>query len=153
MPIVKSSCWALAIAERISNDKIDLSALGKPPTEVFKARDLLVVYESEEDIIQVQPDFTKLAEIDTLGIIVTAPGQKVDFVSRFFVPKAGIDEDPVTGSAHCMLIPFWAKRLGKSTMEAKQVSKRGGHLYCEFRGQRVDIAGQAVTYLIGDISL
>lgn len=126
-------------------------SLGGNPVELYKARDLMVVFGSEEEIISLEPDFIKMAEIDTLGIIVTAPGKKVDFVSRFFAPRAGISEDPVTGSAHCMLIPYWAKRLKKNKLEALQLSKRLGKLSCEYKEKRVEIAGNAITYMIGEV--
>ena len=122
-----------------------------PPREIYKARDLMVVFNSEKDIRHIRPNLAKLSDLDALGIIVTAPGDQVDFVSRFFAPRAGINEDPVTGSAHCMLIPYWAERLNKNQMNALQLSKRVGALTCENRGSRVWIAGKAITYMIGDI--
>jgi predicted PhzF superfamily epimerase YddE/YHI9 len=94
-----------------------------------------------------------LMELDSLGVIVTAPGVECDFVSRFFAPRAGVPEDPVTGSAHSTLIPYWAKRLGKSKLYARQISARGGELYCEDRDQRVRIAGRAVTYSVGYLQI
>ena len=103
--------------------------------------------------LDLDPDFSSMVKLDTLGVIATAPGEHVDFVSRFFAPSAGINEDPVTGSAHCMLIPFWAKTLNRSKLKAKQLSQRIGTLYCESLGDRVVIAGKAVTYLKGDIQL
>ena len=125
--------------------------LGRTPREVFKARDFLAVFESEADVAAISPDFSSLARLDSLGIIATARGDACDFVSRFFAPRAGIPEDPVTGSAHTELVPFWAKRLKKSTLHAFQVSKRGGELFCEYRGDRVGIGGRAVTFLQGEI--
>ena len=95
------------------------------------------------------PDFPRLAAVDARGAIVTAPGDDVDFVSRFFGPRAGIDEDPVTGSAHTTLIPYWAGVFGRDVLTARQVSARGGELWCELRGERVRIAGQAATYVAG----
>ena len=133
-------------------DEIVLS-LGKQPLEVLKARDLMVVFETEKEILALEPDFIIMATIEHLGMIATAPGDNVDFVSRFFAPRAGINEDPVTGSAHCMLIPYWADRLGKSKLRALQLSKRKGKLFCEFKGERVEIAGKAVTYLVGNINI
>lgn len=130
-----------------------VKGLGKKPILVAKARDLLVLFESERNILDLKPDFATLAQIDHLGVIATAPGAKVDFVSRYFAPRAGINEDPVTGSAHCMLIPFWAKRLNKNVMEALQLSKRVGQLHCSYKNDRVLISGQAVTYLIGEIQV
>lgn len=131
-------------------DKI-ISSIGKIPEEAFKARDLMLVFKTQEEIKNLTPDFNQMAEIDALGVIATAPGKDVDFVSRFFAPNAGISEDPVTGSAHCMLIPFWAKRLNKAELSAVQLSKRKGTLFCKHEGSRVKIAGKAVTYLSGDI--
>jgi PhzF family phenazine biosynthesis protein len=130
-----------------------LDGLGKPPREVWAARDYLAVYESEEDVRTLSPDFTRLARADRFAVIVTAPGREVDFVSRFFAPKQGLPEDPVTGSAHCTLVPFWSKRLGKKRLHALQVSARGGELFCEDRGERVAISGHAVRYLQGTIEV
>ena len=133
-------------------DDISMS-LGREPEEVYKARDLMVIFKTEKDIKELMPDFARMSEIETLGIIATAPGNKVDFVSRFFAPRAGINEDPVTGSAHCMLIPYWAKRLNKNRMKALQLSNRIGKISCEYLGERVIIAGSAVTYMIGEINV
>ena len=129
------------------------SALGAAPREVRQARDFLAIFDQEEAILQLRPDMARLAELDCLGVIVTAPGRRCDFVSRFFAPRAGIPEDPVTGSAHCTLVPYWAQRLGKIRLHAQQLSERGGELFCEDKGQRVSIAGRAVTYLEGEIRL
>jgi PhzF family phenazine biosynthesis protein len=126
--------------------------LGVNPLEVLKSRDFLVVLDSEDDVRALAPDFAQLARVECLGVIVTAPGRPgngVDFVSRFFAPRAGIDEDPVTGSAHCTLTPYWAARLKKKELHARQVSRRGGELFCTLAGDRVLIAGHAVTYLTG----
>lgn len=128
--------------------------LGKIPVSVYKSgQKLLALFEDERTILDIQPDFEKLKSVDYMGVIVTAPGEKVDFVSRFFAPRVGINEDPVTGSAHTLLIPFWAERLGKTKLKATQISSRTGELDCEHKGDRVLIAGQAVTYLIGEISV
>lgn len=126
---------------------------GKIPVEVLKSRDYFVVYENEQDIRDIQPDFNLLAKIDTIGVIVTAEGDAddVDFVSRFFAPAAGIPEDPVTGSAHCNLIPYWADMLEKDKLHAYQISARKGELWCELKGDRVLMSGKAVTYLKGEI--
>lgn len=129
------------------------AALGRTPVEAFQARDLLVVFDNKRDVHELSPDLWKLSQVDALGIIVTAPGAGHDFVSRFFAPRAGVPEDPVTGSAHCTLVPYWAQRLGKKTLTAHQVSRRGGELFCELAGKRVHIAGHAVTYLQGAIRL
>ncbi len=128
------------------------AALGGPaPQAVLTARDYLVLYEDEAAVRDLTPDFRVLGQLDR-AVIVTAPGTGgVDFVSRFFAPGHGIDEDPVTGSAHCTLIPFWAKRLGKTVLEARQISARGGALMCDHQGSRVRIGGRAVLYLEGRI--
>lgn len=126
-------------------------ALGGVPKEVLKARDLLCVFDSEAEVLALQPDFKAITELGVHAVIVTAPGDRSDLVSRFFAPSVGVDEDPVTGSAHCTLVPYWAARLGKDDLYARQVSKRGGDLYCELRGDRVRMAGDAVLYLKGEI--
>ena len=128
-----------------------LGSLKIKPVEVLKSRDFLVLFENEKIIRQLSPDMALLMNLDALGVIVTAPGEKVDFVSRFFAPKVGVPEDPVTGSAHSTLIPYWAKKLRKTKLHAHQISKRGGELFCELRGDRVKISGKAVKYLEGEI--
>ncbi|WP_207531693.1 PhzF family phenazine biosynthesis protein [Desertivirga arenae] len=129
-----------------------IEALGAgSPVETHKSRDYMLIYETEEQIASIQPDFNALAKIDAIGIIVTAPGNHSDFVSRMFAPAAGIPEDPVTGSAHCNLIPYWAERLGKAKLHAFQISARRGELWCELKGDRVLMSGKAVTYLKGEI--
>ena len=120
---------------------------------VYKNRDYIVELETEKDVLEVKPDFSLLNKIDVIGIIITAPGSNCDFVSRFFAPNCGVPEDPVTGSAHSQLIPFWAEKLGKDKMHAMQLSKRGGQLWCEQNGERVMIKGKAVFYMKGEISL
>ena len=127
-------------------------ALGKEPVETYKATDYLVLLDSQADIIKVSPDFNLLRIFETRGVIITALGDTADFVSRFFAPGAGIDEDPVTGSSHTMLIPFWAQRLGKTEMIAQQLSRRSGTLYCRMLNDRVEISGKAITYMTGTIS-
>ena len=128
-------------------------ALGVLPDKAFQGiSDLMFVYSGESDIASMEPDFGLLARLGGRGIIVTAPGGEVDFVSRFFAPQTGINEDPVTGSAHTTLTPYWSKVLGKKRMSARQLSARGGELICEDKGERVEISGHAVTYLIGEIS-
>jgi PhzF family phenazine biosynthesis protein len=129
------------------------SALGRKPISVLKARDYLVLLESEEDVRNLQPDISGLGKIEAYAFIATAPGRKADFVSRFFAPRVGVPEDPVTGSAHCTLIPYWAARLGKQKLHALQLSKRGGELFCENRGERVGIGGRARLYLRGELDL
>ncbi len=131
----------------------DLSgAIGLKPSLAFKGKtDYMLVYKSQQDIEQIKPNMHKLIETEARGTIVTAPGDEVDFVSRFFAPQVGIPEDPVTGSAHTSLIPYWSKRLGKIELSARQLSKRIGDLRCRFNGDRVEISGKAVTYLKGEI--
>jgi len=128
-----------------------IEALGRRPAQVLAATKYLAVYDSEADVAALQPDLVVLKDIDRDGVIVTAPGRDCDFVSRYFAPHAGIPEDPVTGSAHCTLVPYWAKRLGKKTLQARQISERGGDLACEDRGERVSLSGNAVLYLEGRI--
>lgn len=131
-----------------------LDALGVTPSEVWQSRDLMVLFDREAQIRGMKPDMTMLSEIkDSFAVIVTAPGDTVDFVSRFFAPNAGIPEDPVTGSSHSTLIPFWAERLGKKKLHALQLSARGGEVICEDRGDRVTIGGRAVLYMKGTIYL
>lgn len=124
------------------------------PQKCFRGKeDLMFVFHSEEEIKYLRPDIQMMKTMETRGIIVTAPSKKYDFVSRFFAPAQGIDEDPVTGSAHTMLIPYWSDIIGKKELIAKQVSKRGGILYCHYLGERVLIGGKAVTYLTGEINI
>ena len=130
-----------------------IDGLGEIPIETYKGRDdYLAVFDNEDVILSLTPDMTLLSKVPARGVIVTAPGREVDFVSRFFAPQAGIPEDPVTGSAHTTLTPYWSKRLGKQNLQAMQVSRRGGELICRDLGNRVEIGGRAVTYLIGEIS-
>nr|WP_295835460.1 PhzF family phenazine biosynthesis protein [uncultured Azospirillum sp.] len=138
-------------AERV--DPNLLAALGGPaPAAILSGRDYLVVYESVDAVRGLAPDMALLSKLDLFAVCVTAPGENgVDFVSRLFAPAQGIPEDPVTGSTHCMLTPYWAERLGKTVLKARQVSARGGDLLCELAGDRVKIGGQAVLYLEGSI--
>ncbi len=126
-----------------------VEALGAEPVEVLAARDYLVVYESEDQVRALRPNMDLIAEVDHFAVCVTAPGRTHDFVSRFVAPAKGIPEDPVTGSAHCMLIPYWAARLGKTELRAFQASARGGELWCRLCRDRVQIAGRAVLYMEG----
>ncbi len=130
-------------------------SLNIAPQQIFKARDYVLVYESEKDIknIEINRRLFDQINLDPGGVIVTASGAHCDFVSRFFTPQASILEDPVTGSAHCSLIPYWSKVLGKKKLEAQQISTRGGKLWCVDEGERVLISGQASTYLKGEIFL
>jgi PhzF family phenazine biosynthesis protein len=123
------------------------------PDEVLKARDYLAVFASEAEVRALKPDFAALKTLDCLGIIATAPGDDCDFVSRFFAPSAGVDEDPATGSSHCTLIPYWAQRLEITKLLARQISSRGGEFFCELAGDRVHIGGKAVLYLRGEIEI
>ncbi|HZD41863.1 MAG TPA: PhzF family phenazine biosynthesis protein [Terriglobales bacterium] len=127
--------------------------LGAMPRECYRAMDYMAVFESEDVIRGLAPDFRRLQSLDLRGVIVTSAGKTSDFVSRFFAPNYGIDEDPVTGSAHCTLAPYWADRLGKSIMTAQQLSKRAGKLRCRVEGERVFISGQTVSYLEGTIKI
>jgi PhzF family phenazine biosynthesis protein len=129
-------------------------AIGKIPLEAFKGKtDYMLIYDEQETIETIRPNFHLLDQLDCRGVIVSAPGKEVDFVSRFFAPQCGIPEDPVTGSAHTTLIPYWSKKLDKKVMTAKQLSERGGDLTCEFLGNRVKISGKAVCYLIGELQM
>jgi PhzF family phenazine biosynthesis protein len=131
------------------------AALGAEPVEVLGARSLLVVMKDEETVRALRPDMTALANLDAAGVIVTAPGREasIDFVSRYFAPKAGIPEDPVTGSAHCTSAPYWADRFGRRELNARQLSARGGSLRCTVDGDRVHLAGRAVIYLEGTATI
>lgn len=128
---------------------------GAPDTAFFVPNDTnyMVVLENEAAVRAAQPDLLKLKQLGNQGLIVTAPGQDCDFVSRYFAPGAGIEEDPVTGSIHSVLVPYWAEQLGKTRLDARQVSARGGLLRCELKGDRVDIAGQAAFYMEGSVHL
>jgi PhzF family phenazine biosynthesis protein len=128
-----------------------IEAIGSEPKEVLKSRDFLLVYETEEQVKAIRPNFEARSKIKTHAVIVTAKGDSSDFVSRFFAPEVGVNEDPVTGSAHCTLIPYWAERLGKNELFARQVSSRGGELFCELAGDRVRMGGNAVLYMKGEI--
>lgn len=143
--------WTLSQSEP---DPALVAGLGKAPLEVWltaPAENFLAVYASEDEIRSLAPDFPRLAAFHPRCVIVTARGDDCDFVSRYFAPSFGIDEDPVTGSIHCALTPYWAERLGKSELSARQISPRGGQLACSRRGDRIAIAGRAVTYLRGKI--
>ena len=130
-----------------------VEALGATPQELLRARKLLAVFTSEDDVRNIAPDFEALKRTAPYGIVISAAGDTHDFVSRFFHPAIGVPEDPVTGAAHCVLTPYWAKRLGKTTFHARQVSKRGGDVWCELHGDRVHLSGHAVLYLRGEIEI
>ena len=128
-------------------------AIGKQPVETYKGKtDYMLIYEFQAEIEAITPNFHLLNELDCRGVIVTAKGNEVDFVSRFFAPQCGIPEDPVTGSAHTTLTPYWSEKLNKKTLTAKQLSERGGDIQCEYLGDRVKISGHGVCYLIGEIA-
>jgi PhzF family phenazine biosynthesis protein len=128
-----------------------VKGLGQCPVEVLAADDYLAIFDSEAVIRAIKPNQALLSQLDLRGVVVSAPGTDVDFVSRFFAPKLGVPEDPVCGSAHCELAPYWANKLGKDSLRAKQVSRRGGNLICEVRGDRVFISGEAVTFMEAEI--
>ena len=130
-----------------------IEGLDLHPAEVLKTDDYFVVVRDESELRNLRPDFRILGMVDSRGIIVTAKGNEADFVSRFFAPRLGINEDPVTGSSHCVLTPYWSERLGKKELLAHQLSARGGELYCEDRGDRIIISGRAVKYMEGFIEL
>jgi len=146
-----------AAAPQVRSDAMTLdaleNALGRRPEEAYAAMKYMAVFHSEEQVAALKPDMGRITALGGVGVIATAPGRACDFVSRFFAPAAGIPEDPVTGSAHTVLTPFWAKRLGKTKLAARQISARGGELACEDRGERVGIAGRAVLYLEGTITV
>ena len=129
------------------------AAMGAAPKEAYIDRDLLLVYEDEDIIKNLKPDFDKVKLLDGLGVGVTAPGKECDCVSRFFVPKLNINEDPVTGSVHCMITPYWIEQLGKSNLQAYQASKRGGKLICELRDNRVIISGKAAIFAVSELMI
>lgn len=139
---------------KTNHEDVVCNAIGLKPTETYKGQiNLMAVYENEEEILNLQPDFKKVIDLTGQGLIVTAPGLHHDFVSRYFCPKYGINEDPVTGSAHTTLIPYWSDKLGSKKLLAKQVSTRGGELFCENKDERVLIGGNAVLYMKGNINI
>ena len=145
-------CWP---PEQQPADRRILAALGKMPAESFVARGrTLAVYESAEDVAALKPDFEGMRQVPGADAIVTAPGRgDIDFVSRYFAPNYGVDEDPATGSAHCVLTPYWAGRLGKQKLRAQQISSRVGDLECTLKGDRITLAGHAVLYLEGTVTV
>ena len=130
-----------------------VKGIGITAVDTYQSTDYLMLLKSEQEVREASPDFSLLTRLNTRGIIITAEGKTVDFVSRFFAPGAGINEDPVTGSAHTLLVPFWSERLGKTELIAQQLSERGGTLYCKLTGDRVEISGRAITYMEGELSL
>lgn len=140
--------------EKVNVAQEFVEGLGAIPSESFKGKtDYLLVFDSEDQIKQFQPDWGLIAQVKARGVCVTAKGNDCDFVSRFFAPQLGINEDPVTGSAHTTLISYWSRKTGKSDFIARQVSERGGVLYCKNLGERVEIGGNAVSYLEGTITI
>jgi len=141
----------LELAKEVEKIAVE-NSLGIKVAELYKGRtDYLAVIDSEEYLINLQPDFTKISLLKARGLIVAARGNTVDFVSRFFAPQSGINEDPVTGSAHTTLLPYWSKKLDKNKLIARQLSKRGGQLFCEYKNERCSIGGKARLYLTGEI--
>lgn len=140
-------------SRKVETPPLLVEALGATPVETWLGVKMMALFEREEDVVALAPDFGKVARIEAFGVIATAPGTRSDFASRYFVPQAGVNEDPVTGAAHCQLTPWWAHRLGKRQLHARQVSKRGGELWCEDRGARVTLAGHAANYLRGKIEI
>ena len=142
------------ITKKIEIDEEIYKGIGKKPLEMYKGKtDYMLVYETQKDIEEISPDFNLIVKSKARGVMCTAKGDEVDFVSRFFAPFVGINEDPVTGSAHTTMIPYWAGKLGKKELTAMQLSKRKGKLYCKLINGRVEIAGNAVTYLEGSIKI
>ncbi len=133
------------------------AALGARPREALRARDILAIFDSEDEVIALRPDFRRIASLDSFAVIVSARGDSQadspDFVSRFFAPAQGVPEDPVTGSSHCTLTPYWSAKLGKASLFARQLSARGGDLRCEMQADRVSIGGNTVEYLRGEITI
>ena len=137
--------------EAVAVEQNLIEVLGTTPESAFLARDLMVVLENEAQVRAFSPNYSAIQNLDAFALIVTARGDEVDFVSRFFAPGAGVPEDPVTGSAHCTLIPYWSNRLGKAQLMARQISSRGGELNCELKGDRVLIGGKVAEYMRGEI--
>ena len=139
---------------KVVNDTSNIfEALGKKPIELLAHRDLIAVFENQEDISSINPNLEKLKKLDYPSVVVTSIGNNSDFVSRNFAPKLGIPEDPVTGSSHCELIPYWSRKLNKKQMIAIQISERGGKIHCTDNNKRVYIGGEAVTFFRGEIDL
>jgi PhzF family phenazine biosynthesis protein len=142
------------IYTKIDVPDVLINAFQKNPLEAYRGKsDFLLIFANQKEIEEMNPDLTMIESVGGRGVIVSAPGNDVDFVSRFFAPQSGINEDPVTGSAHTTLTPYWSKRTGKTRLTALQLSKRRGELVCELQGQRVLISGKAVTYMIGEIEI
>jgi PhzF family phenazine biosynthesis protein len=159
LPVVKEPDGKLTLDFPIyKNDPYVLSedlknALGISAGEAFNSLYIRIILENEKQILGLSPDFSTLRKLSDKGIIVTAPGVESDYVYRFFAPSLGIDEDPVTGSANCMLIPYWSKHLKKNTLHAFQLSERSGEMWCKLSGDRALISGYAITYMQGNINI
>jgi len=158
LKVVKKNTLLSMVFPSREGDKCDITkelveALGKKPLELYRSRDYMAVFEKEEDIINLNPDMEKLKKLNVFGIIVTSKGNDIDFVSRYFIPDSVIGEDPVTGSSHCTLIPYWRKVLNKDKFVARQLSDRSGILYCRDLGDKVEISGEAIFYLEGYINI
>lgn len=142
------------VFKRVETPAVLTKALGMEPMETYKGKtDFMAILPSEKHVTELTPDFNLLASLEARGIIVTAMGERADFVSRFFAPQSGINEDPVTGSSHTTLVPYWAKELKKNSLTALQLSQREGHLWCKYMNTRVEISGHAVTYMQGEITV
>lgn len=159
LPVERQDDWITLNFPKDSYTKIQvpdvlINAFQKTPLESYRGKsDFLLIFASQKDIEELNPDLAMIESVGGRGVIVSAPGNEVDFVSRFFAPQSGIDEDPVTGSAHTTLTPYWSKITGKTRLKALQLSKRKGELVCELKGERVLISGKAVTYLVGEMHL
>lgn len=140
-------------SEKIETPELLVRALGAKPVETWLGKKMMALFDTEAEVALLTPDFSQLVKLDCQGVIATATGTTSDIASRYFAPQFGIDEDPVTGAAHCQLTPFWCRRLGKETLHARQISDRGGEMWCTFRGDRVALAGQAIEYLRGTIEV
>ncbi len=142
------------IYKKVNTPQVLIDAFGIIPNEAYRGKtDYLLLFSTQDEVEKFDPDLNLISTVDARGVIVSAPGKDVDFVSRFFGPQSGINEDPVTGSAHTTLTPIWSNKLGKKILTAKQLSKRQGYLKCEFQGERIRITGKAVTYLKGEIEI
>ncbi|QLH44070.1 MAG: PhzF family phenazine biosynthesis protein [Coxiellaceae bacterium] len=140
-------------AEQVTVSGLLVEALGVTPVAVYRSLDYMLVLASESQVRDLRPDLARLLQLDLRGVVVTAPGEQYDFVSRYFAPKLAIPEDPVTGSTHCVLAPYWGKRLGKDRLCAKQLSARGGVVLCELQDDTVALTGNVIPYLLGEITL
>lgn len=139
--------------ERIEVDDAIREALGVTPAEVYRAPAMMAVLPGEQALRDLRPSIERIAKLPGYGFVVTAPGKDCDFVSRFFAPQVGVDEDHATGSTHCQLIPYWSERLRKKQLHARQLSTRGGEFWCEDRAERVTIAGECALYISGQIEI